>query len=639
MRRVIRFLAAMVSIGLLGALGTGGGFIRGSQVADAQTVSRPNIVFILTDDQAESTLSHMPNVQTLLQAQGRTFTNAFNVYPFCSPSRATIQRGQYAHNHGVFGNGPGDTRDHGGYPAFDALDREKSTVATWLHTAGYRTIHMGKYMNNFTSQDPNPPGWDVFGTPTVPSQVGETKTATTANRAMAQLREDAPKTGPFFLQVSFQAPHVPNDYESKYASMFAGEQVPRVSSYNEEDVTDKPRYIREDKPLLSQQTDPEVHARCQDTEVNSIQQNDCEYVGQLRNLQTVDRFTKDVTDYLSAQGELSNTYVVYYSDNGNHWGEHRLDFGKQTPYETDTGFPLMIRGPGIPEGGTSTKLIGNHDIAPTFAQIAGASTPPFVDGRSFLRLTDADPSNDSPWRTAIYSERQFLPGWPLPPKDNSGLYVPPWEAVREENLIYIRYRDDPWTSANDEGFVEVYDLSSDPLSSDPDELRNLAHYGEVSQATLNRLQDRLVRLRGCQAEACRAAEDDTLPTTDPVPGPPRVTSTSPKHTATGVAPSVILSATFSEKMDPASINTTTFKLFKVNTDGSTTQITDVKVSPSADGLKATLDPFGTSSTLLSRNTRYKGVITTGAKDSVGNPLDQQTATTGLQQKTWSFTTS
>jgi hypothetical protein len=105
------------------------------------------------------------------------------------------------------------------------------------------------------------------------------------------------------------------------------------------------------------------------------------------------------------------------------------------------------------------------------------------------------------------------------------------------------------------------------------------------------------------------------------------------------APSATLTATFSEKMDPASITNSTFKLLKLNPDGSTTQVTNVTVSPSTDGLKATLDPFGTTSTLLSRNTKYKGVITTGARDVAGNQLDQNPTTTGLQQKAWSFTVS
>jgi hypothetical protein len=344
-----------------------------------------------------------------------------------------------------------------------------------------------------------------------------------------------------------------------------------------------------------------------------------------------------MTDYLAAQGELSNTYIIYYTDNGYHWGEHRLAHGKTAPYDTDTGFPLLIRGPRIPAGTISSKLIGNHDIAPTFANMAGASTPSFVDGRNFLRIADADPSNDSPWRTGLYVEWRYKPEWPLPEQDAWDQYVPPYEAVREQNLLYIHYQDDPRTPEIDAGFREFYDLLTDPY-----ELRNLVYYSEVSQATLDRLQGRLLRLRGCKADVCRTAENEptigTTPPTDPVPGPPRVISTIPTAGATGVAPSSNLTATFSEKMDPASITTSTFKLFRVNADGTQAQITNVTVSKSTDGLKATLNPFGTSTTLLFRNTKYKGVITTGARDVAGNPLDQIPTTDGLQMKAWTFTT-
>jgi len=121
---------------------------------------------------------------------------------------------------------------------------------------------------------------------------------------------------------------------------------------------------------------------------------------------------------------------------------------------------------------------------------------------------------------------------------------------------------------------------------------------------------------------------------------PRVTNTSPKHTATGVAPSSNLTATFSEKMDPLWITKSTFKLFKINPDGSTTQITNITVSLSTDGLVATLNSFGTSTTThLANGSKYKAVITTGAKDVVGNPLDQHPTIDGFSQKTWTFTTS
>ena len=129
----------------------------------------------------------------------------------------------------------------------------------------------------------------------------------------------------------------------------------------------------------------------------------------------------------------------------------------------------------------------------------------------------------------------------------------------------------------------------------------------------------------------------TLPQPSTDTTSPRVISTSPAHDSTGVAPSSNLTATFSEKMDPASITNSTFQLLKVNPDGSTMQITDVMVSLSPDGLVATLDPFGSSQTLLSSNTKYKAIVTTGARDVADNPLDQHPTTTGSSQKTWTFT--
>jgi hypothetical protein len=114
----------------------------------------------------------------------------------------------------------------------------------------------------------------------------------------------------------------------------------------------------------------------------------------------------------------------------------------------------------------------------------------------------------------------------------------------------------------------------------------------------------------------------------------------PQQNATGVAPSANLTATFSEMMMPSSINTTAFKLLKLNLDGSTTQVTDVMVSLSTDGFVARPNPFGTSTrTHLAKGITYKGVVTTDVRYLAGNQLDQHLTRTGLQQKTWTFATS
>jgi hypothetical protein len=117
---------------------------------------------------------------------------------------------------------------------------------------------------------------------------------------------------------------------------------------------------------------------------------------------------------------------------------------------------------------------------------------------------------------------------------------------------------------------------------------------------------------------------------------PQVSAATPTGTGIGRGANVV--ATFSEAMDAATINKTTFQLFIKVTSSGTTQVTNVTVTPSSDGLKATLNPFGTSSTLLAANTRYKAVVTTGVKDLAGNRLDQNTTLMGNQQKVWTFTT-
>ena len=116
---------------------------------------------------------------------------------------------------------------------------------------------------------------------------------------------------------------------------------------------------------------------------------------------------------------------------------------------------------------------------------------------------------------------------------------------------------------------------------------------------------------------------------------PKVSTATP--TGTDIGRGTNVAATFSEKMSPTSITKSTFKLFKVTSSG-TTQLTNVTLTLSSDGLKATLNPYGTSSTLLAPRTRYKAVVTTGAKDLAGNALDQNSTTAGNQQKSWTFTT-
>jgi len=129
---------------------------------------RPNFILIVTDDQAADTLAFMPTLQRFLVGGGTTFAQAFSPTPLCCPARATLLRGQYAHNHLVKSN----DGTSGGFPQFHVTGDEKSTLATWLHNEGYRTSLIGKYFNaypeglvppegfDFPARDYVPPGWD-----------------------------------------------------------------------------------------------------------------------------------------------------------------------------------------------------------------------------------------------------------------------------------------------------------------------------------------------------------------------------------------------------------------------------------------------------------------------------------------------
>src|SRR5215211_4176235 len=181
----------------------------------------------------------------------------------------------------------------------------------------------------------------------------------------------------------------------------------------------------------------------------------------------------------NGQSPAENTYVFFWTDNGTHNGDHRLSYGKRTPYEQDINFPLVVRGPGIQQG-TSEKLVGNHDIAPTIADLADVDAPEFVDGRSIVPLFEGEPAQ---WREALLSESAlgFKAG------------APPWNALRTEDGTYVE---------DQSGERELYDLSADPYQTD-----NLLSPGGSGDA--RNLPARLETLKGCGAEkttTCAEAE-------------------------------------------------------------------------------------------------------------------------------------
>jgi hypothetical protein len=283
---------------------------------------------------------------------------------------------------------------------------------------------------------------------------------------------------------------------------------------------------------------------------------------------------------------------------------------KSWQYQESVEIPLIMRGTGLPAQ-QPTQLVSSVDIAGTILNFAGAPPPRTFDGRSLHEIVLGIQPADATWRKRVLIEN---------PVDRKWQMYREFQPAAGKDFAFIRHLDDPKP--------EYYDLTTDPyqLVSDP---------SMVTQDMRSKL-DRLTSLTGANL---RAVEVEPSTTQGGDTTAPTVVNTVPKAGAIGVAPSSNLTATFSEKMDPLSINKSTFKLFKLNPDGTQTQITNVTVSLT-DGLVATLNPYGTSTTThLARGTKYKAVVTTGAKDVAGNQLDQNSNLSGSQQKAWTFTTS
>jgi N-acetylglucosamine-6-sulfatase len=509
LRQIRSAVLALVAVCLLGAG-------CGPPTRVIQGPDRPNIILILTDDlDARLLEDHMEDYPNLreLAAEGTTFENAFVTDSLCCPSRTSILRGQYAHNHEIVGN----SWPRGGSQKFRVLRLGESTVATWLQDEGYRTVLIGKYMNGYYGTRV-PVGWDdwyAIAGDYLSNKLNENGRIRHYNpkryhlddvlsgKATGYLRHAADEGSPFFMWLGTKAPHAPALPAPRDAHAFLGARLPRPPSFDEEDVSDKPNWVRNNPPLDRKQI-----ASMEDL-----------YRKRLQSMLSVDDMIGHLVDTLKKNGELNNTYIFFTSDNGFHMGQHRLTTGKWTAYEEDIRVPLIVRGPGVPEGRTLPHLVLNNDFAPTFADLAGAKTPSFVDGRSLVPLLTDDLPSPNNWRQAFLVEaaasegrgppspladegsiKPLLTGDPLPEGWRRAAQSGEWsrvnwgrprlEAIRTAEHLYVEYET---------GERELYDLEEDPY-----EVHNL--YENAGSDLVRRAEGRLAALRGCSGADCRAAE-------------------------------------------------------------------------------------------------------------------------------------
>jgi N-acetylglucosamine-6-sulfatase len=513
-RRAVPAAAAglAVAVVLAGALSSASG-----RSAAAQQ-KRPNIVVIVTDDQTLASFGSatMPATVGLMRRGGTEFGDAVVTTPLCCPSRATLLTGQYAHNHGTLSNTPG----------YAALRDKANTLPVWLRRAGYVTAHVGKYLNRYRASvdDPAevPPGWDEWHTVIDPArryvryygyrlaENGEVKrvgkrprdyiTRVINRRAANVVREFAPRREPLYLQVDHRAPHTEDGVDSggpcgglvppdpRDATAFATAPLPRPPSFDEEDVSDKPSFIRH-LPRL----DP--------TTVATIEQR---YRCALASLLAVDRGVGQVVAELRRAKELENTVLVFTSDNGFFFGEHRIPEQKARPYEEALRVPLLIRVPARYLGATAvpevTAPVANIDLAPTILDLAGADPCRsarrcrVMDGRSLIGLIQG--------RAGWPEERAIGVEFDAGPRARRTL-VCRYQGVRVADSFYVRHAAaaDPATGACEPiDEVERYDLAADPYQLENIHPPDPAVPEPVAEA---QLRERLERLRDCAGIAGR----------------------------------------------------------------------------------------------------------------------------------------
>ena len=408
---------------------------------------KPNILFILTDDQRWNTLGCMgdtniltPHIDRLAQ-QGVLFQNHFVTTSICCCSRASIFSGQYMRRHGIenFAKPFADNQWAETYPAL-------------LRQSGYHTGFIGKFgvgddtsvksmANQFDYWRGVPgQGGKYFINPNDPSRTHETQKF---GEAALEFLGGSPASQPFCLSISFTAPHArdalphleqfqPDDRD---LSLYADVMIPEPATDNDSFFSKLPKSVQnsEGRRRWLWRFDTSEHYE------RSVK-------NYYRLISGIDREVGRIMAELERRGMANNTVVIYTSDNGYFLGDRELS-DKFFMYEESLRDPLIICDPRTPlanRGRSETAMTLNIDIAPTMLVLAGVTPPAGMQGRSLIPLLENQHPAD--WRTEFFYEHHTFPG-----------IIPPSEGVRTERYSYIRW-------INEKPLIEeLFDLKNDPL--------------------------------------------------------------------------------------------------------------------------------------------------------------------------------
>jgi arylsulfatase A-like enzyme len=446
MRGARRALAVMVTVvglalGVLGVVPAPGA--TGAVVQARKGDPRPNFVFISTDDQRLDDMRWMPYTRRLLGRHGVTFTGALSPHPLCCPARAEFVTGQYGQNNGVHHN-------EGVYGGYHALLQPGNTLASWLHDAGYQTAMAGKYLNGYKPDPASRRGWDHWN-PSFRDVYSYRHTTFFADGARelqtrhvddavtdyvrSYIREFARDDAPFYVWASDLAPH----------DRVIGDRVtPPVPAPRHRGTLAGARNPARRAPSYARRID---HGPAPAHHVGRrwLQRL---FEARIESLQAVDEGVRDIVRTLRRTGELSRTYIVFTSDNGFLMGEHGFT-GKNYLFDEALRVPMIVRTPGRGRARASDVPVTSVDLAPTVADLAGATPGRLQDGASFADLLAG---RHQAWRdtqlvqTGRVSRSRRDPGW-----EQRGVRTSRWTFGIDQRTravqLYDRARD-PFETVN-----------------------------------------------------------------------------------------------------------------------------------------------------------------------------------------------
>ncbi|HXW04450.1 MAG TPA: sulfatase [Vicinamibacterales bacterium] len=411
------------------------------QASQAPRSAARNIVIVVTDDHRYDAMGMMghpfletPHLDSLAK-NGVHLRNAFVTTALCSPSRASILTGQYAHRHRVVDNN-------------NPIPPGTTFFAEYLQRAGYDTAFVGKWHMGGESDDPQPGfshwvsfrgqgtylpgknGLNVNGR-RVPQKGYITDELT--DYAMEWLAQ-RPAGRPFLLMLSHKAVHSEFIPAERHRGRYAGKALPSPP-------TMKPPPPGWHKPMWTQNQRNSWHGMefpyHSDLDVAEY------YRRYAETLLAVDESLGRVLGWLRERNLFDSTLVLYLGDNGFMFGEQGL-IDKRASYEASMRIPFLLQCPELFKPGTVLpQVVANIDIAPTLLEVAGVKVPATMDGRSLLPLAGGP---DTPWRDALLYEYYWERNFP---------HTPTQHALRTDRYKYIRYHG-IWDSD------ELYDLANDP---------------------------------------------------------------------------------------------------------------------------------------------------------------------------------